>query len=257
MRKYLFLSCLLFSLANSPIFAITGDEIIDRVDQHENGYIDLKASIEMILSDRKGKQTIRLMDISSIESEKIGEKRKFIFRNPSDVNGTAILIDSKVIKDDSQWIYLPAFKRVKRISSKNKKSAFMGSQFSYEDLASQEKEKYKNEFVKESSIDNIPCLIVKRTPLLPNSGYDHILVYVDKTRHRFIKTEYFDKQGKMIKTLDISNYKLYRNRFLLASTYKVINHKTSKSTVMNWKNIILQNKLAKSDFSKNALIRSH
>lgn len=256
MIKLLTLPFLLFTLALSPAYALSGDDIISLVDQHENGYVDLKASIEMILTNRKGKKTVRTMDFSSIETDEIGEKRKFVFRKPSDVNGTAILINSQVIEDDKQWIFLPAFKRVKRISSKNKKSAFMGSQFSYEDLASQEKEKYKNVFLKESTVNNIPCYVVERTPILPNSGYHHIVVYVDKKRHRFIKTEYFDKKGKLIKTLTVNDYKLYKNRFLLASNFSVVNHQNSKSTIMKWKDIVLQNKLARSDFTKKSLLRS-
>ncbi|KAG1682728.1 hypothetical protein GQR58_010523 [Nymphon striatum] len=211
-------------LAISPAYAINGDDVISLVDQHENGYVDLKASIEMVLTDQRGKKTVRLMDFSSIEADKIGEKRKFVFQNPSDVKGTSILINSKVVKDDEQWIYLPAFKRIKRISSKNKKSAFMGSQFSYEDLASQEKEKYKNILIKEATVNNIPCYVVQRSPIHPNSGYHHIDVYVDKKRHRLVKTEYFDKQASAIidnsvgvwfdlNDPEISVYDTYNNSF--------------------------------------------
>lgn len=246
----------LFLLVAPYAFAITGDEVISLVDTHEDGYIDLTANVEIILKDGSGKHSIRYMKLFSIESEGIGEKRKFVFTKPGDIKGTAILIHSMVTTDDKQWIYLPAFKRVKRISAKNRKTAFVGSQFSYEDLASQEKEKYKNEFLREDSVNGIPCYVVKRTPSLPGSGYSYIIAYIDKKRHRYIKVDYYDYKKNHFKTMYLSDYQLYKNRFLLPSTYTINNHQTKETTVMKWDDIVLQTGLSQSDFTKNALKRT-
>ena len=54
---------------------------------------------------------------------------------------------------DDQWLYLPALKRVKRISSDNRSGAFVGSEFAYEDLSSQEIEKYTYKWIEEMIVD--------------------------------------------------------------------------------------------------------
>lgn len=248
--------CFLCIFLADTAYALTGDEVISLVDKHEDGYVDLSANIEMILTDTLGNSNVRKLRFYSIESENIGEKRKFVFRQPKDIRGTAILIHSMVVEEDKQWIYLPAFKRVKRVTSKNRQTPFIGSQFSYEDLASQEKEKYKNEFLYEKIVDGVPCYVVKRTPIFPASGYKHLFSYVDKQRARLIKTDYFDQQDKILKTLRIDGYNLYLGRFLIASIYTMKDHQANKTTVMKWTDIKLQSGLSPSDFKRSSLARA-
>ena len=72
---------------------------------------------------------------------------------PKDVKGTATLTFTHKVGPDDQWLYLPALKRVKRITSENRSGSFVGSEFAYEDLGSQELEKYsKRKYIKEE-----PC----------------------------------------------------------------------------------------------------
>lgn len=252
---YLLLFCLL-QIATAQAGTVSGDEVIAAVDQHEDGYTDLTANIEMSLMDGAEAVRVRYLDFYSIESAKIGEKRKFVFQKPRDVKGTVILIDSRVIEDDKQWIFLPAFKRIKRISSRNRKTAFVGSQFSYEDLASQEKEKYRNTLSGETKIGDIACYRVKRIPVYQDSGYAYLMAYVDKARSRYIRIEYFDHNDKRLKTMDISDYKLYQDHFLLASSYKMVDHSNNKTTIMLWNNIKLKNGYSQADFTSNALKRT-
>ena len=256
MKISVLLLCLCSITAVDAAASTNGDELISFVDKHEDGYVDLSANIKMILTDATGSENNRYMRFFSIESEKIGEKRKFVFRSPRDIKGTAILIHSEVVEEDKQWIYLPAFKRVKRVSSNNRKTAFVGSEFTYEDLASQEKEKYTNKFLYEKTVDGIACYVVRRTPVFPASGYQYMDSFIDKKRARYIKTDYYDKHSKLLKTLIISDYKWYKNRYLLASTYTMTNHQTHKKTVMKWSDIKLQSGFSMSDFARNALSRT-
>ncbi len=71
-----------------------------------------------------------------------GDKSLFVFDEPRDVQGTAFLIHAHREDADDQWLYLPALKRVKRISSANRSGSFMGSEFAYEDMTAQEVEKF-------------------------------------------------------------------------------------------------------------------
>ncbi len=73
------------------------------------------------------------------QTPELGDKAVIVFQSPRDIHGTALLTHSKVEPDDDdQWLYLPAVKQVKRISSSNRTGKFVSSEFSFEDLGSQE-----------------------------------------------------------------------------------------------------------------------
>ena len=116
--------------------------IAREADRRDSGFGDFTANMRMVLKNRHGQESIRLIRIKTLEVADDGDKSLSIFDNPKDVKGTAFLTHSHKTGDDDQWLYLPALKRVKRISSRNKSGSFMGSEFSYEDIASQEVEKY-------------------------------------------------------------------------------------------------------------------
>ncbi len=234
-----------------------GNQVVQAVDNHEAGYINLKSDVTMILEDKKGKTRKRFFKYTMLESEPLGDKRKFVFERPRDIKGTAVLIHSKVVEDDAQWIFLPAFKRVKRISSTNKSTPFMGSEFSYEDLSSQELEKYENHYVRHDACDDKECDVIERVPNFPHSLYSKLVVYVDKKDNRYRKIIYFDKKGKKIKTQTLSDYKLYSDRYLLPNKMVMVNHKNGKKTTMLWEDIKLKTNIVKRHFNVSALKRSH
>ena len=103
----------------------------------------------MILRNAQGEESIRKFNSKTLEVDGDGDKSIFIFEHPRDVEGTAVLTFTHKVGPDDQWLYLPALKRVKRISSDNKSGSFVGSEFAYEDLSSQEIEKYTYKWVED------------------------------------------------------------------------------------------------------------
>jgi hypothetical protein len=209
----------------------------------------------MILEDARGDKRQRHLDVYALELSPLGDKRKFVFNQPADIDGTAVLIHSNVVENDDQWIFLPAFKRVKRIASSNKSTPFVGSEFSYEDLASQEKEKYTNRYVESTTLDSMACDVVERIPGFPYSAYSRLLVYIDRKDHRYRKVEYFDQSGKHIKTQFLEDYRLYDGRYLLPNKTVMVNHETGKKTTMLWDDIRLKTAQTDNQFTTNALKR--
>ena len=96
----------------------------------------------MVLKNRHGDESERDLRIRILEVEGDGDKSLSIFDSPGDVKGTAFLTFTHKFADNDQWLYLPALKRVKRISSGNRSGSFMGSEFAYEDISSEETEKF-------------------------------------------------------------------------------------------------------------------
>jgi outer membrane lipoprotein-sorting protein len=148
-------------------------------------------------------------------------------------------------------------KRVKRISSRNKSGSFMGSEFAYEDIASQEVEKYTYKWVRDEVYDGQECFVVDRYPVdRKNSGYTRLETWIDKQEYRPLKVEYYDRKNLHLKTLTIGDYKKYLNRYWRAGTMKMVNHQNGKSTDLVWSNYTFRTGLTENDFSKNSLKRA-
>ena len=123
------------------VFAMTNQEVANKNDKVMSGFKDSKSDMIMTLINANGQKRTRKMSMIILEKDG-GDKSLMTFVSPKDVKGTKFLSYSHINKDDDQWLYLPALKRVKRIASKNKSGSFMGSEFSYEDLSSFDADKY-------------------------------------------------------------------------------------------------------------------
>ncbi len=115
-----------------------GLEIAIAADDYDKGFIDFTANMLMILRNKNGDTSTRVIRIKTLEVEGDGDKNLSIFDQPADVKGTALLTYSHGLEPDDQWLYLPALKKVKHINSRNKSGPFMGSTFAFEDLGSQD-----------------------------------------------------------------------------------------------------------------------
>ena len=105
----------------------------------------------------------------------VGDLGIIVFSKPRDIRGTALLTHANVEpSDDDQWLYLPAVKRVKRISSSNRTGKFVSSEFSYEDLGSQEVEDYTYKWLRDEPCPtdaSLTCHVTESYPKNPKSGY--------------------------------------------------------------------------------------
>ena len=99
-----------------------GFEIAARSDRTDLGFGDSKVELTMTLRNAAGQESSRSLRITTLEKpdESVGDKSLVVFDTPRDIEGTALLSHAKILDPDDQWLYLPALKRVKRLSSANK-----------------------------------------------------------------------------------------------------------------------------------------
>lgn len=243
----------------APVYAETPEErglaIAQEADRRDQGFQDSTATMQMILKNRKGDTSTRDMRSRTLEVQGDGDKSISIFDKPADVKGTAFLTWSHALTPDQQWIYLPALKRVKRISSKNKSGPFMGSEFAYEDIASQEIDKYTYKYLKDESINGRDSFVVERVPAYKHSGYARQITWIDKERYIPLKTDFYDRKNTLLKTLEVSGYKQYLDKHWRAGTMQMNNHQTGKSTTLTFKDYQFKTGLSDKDFKKNVLKR--
>lgn len=232
-----------------------GLEIAKDVEARNLGWGDTESLARMVLRNKAGKESLRQMRIKSLEVQTDGDKGIVIFDEPKDIRGTALLTHSHKVGDDDQWLYLPAVKRVKRIASRNKSGPFMGSEFSYEDLSSQEIEKYTYNLLREDELNGEKIYVLERFPVDKNSGYTKQVVYLDQAELRIRKVEYYDRKKSHLKTLEMSDYRLYLDKYWRPHVLDMVNHQTGKSTTLSWEKIDFRTGAKASDFTEAALRR--
>jgi len=230
-----------------------GLQIAKAAEQADLGFKSSTTNLEMVLKNKNGQVSERELTIKTLELTADGDKSLIIFNSPKDVKGTSTLTYTHKLVPDDQWLFLPSIKRVKRISSSNKSGPFVGSEFAYEDLSSQEIEKYNYQFLEE----NGNLLIVEQYPLDPKSGYTkRVVSYNQDSGYRIETIKFYDRKGALLKTLIYSDYKLYEHKFWRASTLSMTNHQSNKETILKFYDYDFSVELSDEDFTQNALKRS-
>jgi outer membrane lipoprotein-sorting protein len=258
MKKQLFL-VLLLSLPSLNLFASLaeqkGMDIALEADRRDEGFGDFTADLKMLLIDQKGNETLRSITRKTLEVEGDGNKSLDIFHLPKDVRGTAVLTYSHGLEPDDQWIYLPALKRTKRISSVNKSGPFMGSEFAYEDIASQEVEKFTYHYLRDEALEGHDCFVRENRPRYEYSGYTRQIEWMDKEIYQPRKVVYYDRKNELYKTLVFRDYKQYLGKYWRPGEMIMDNHQTGKRTIIKWDNYRFRVGLSDRDFSRPALKR--
>ncbi len=258
--SFTFILAIIFLYAADHSLAETPEEkglaIAVEADRRDTGYSNSTADMLMVLKNRHGQESRREIRFRNLEVADDGDKSLTIFDTPRDVKGTAFLNYTHKKGDDDQWLYLPALKRVKRISSRNKSGSFMGSEFSYEDITSQEIEKYTYKWIREEIYEGNDCFVSERYPVdKKNSGYSRQVAWIDKEEYRTWKVEYYDRKNMHLKTLTMSDFEQYKSKFWRALELYMVNHQTGKSTLLQFSNYKFNVGLTDADFNKNSLKR--
>lgn len=257
-KNILLISTLLLTpvVANAETAEEKGLAIAVEADKRDTGFEDFTANMVMELRNKQGDVSTRTIRLKTLEVAGDGDKSMSIFDKPADVKGTAFLTFSHAIKPDEQWLYLPALKRVKRINSKNKSGPFMGSEFAYEDLASQEIEKYTYKYLRDEQLNGVDYFVMERYPAYEHSGYTRQVAWVNKDKYVAEKIEFYDRKNDLLKTLVNTGYQQYLEQYWRPNEMLMENHQTGKSTLLTWQDYKFKNGLEDKDFSRNSLKRA-
>jgi len=244
------------SIAAIPA-AERGKAIAAEAQRRDEGFGDTVAELRMELKNAAGRVRTRQLTwkILEIKDPAEGDRSLTIFKQPRDIAGTAFLSWTHLDRADDQWLYLPSLKRVKRIASSNMSSAFVGSEFAYEDLLSDEVEKFEQTWIRDESCGDLNCFVVERRPRYKNSGYSKRIVWSDQAEFRPMKIEYYDRKERLLKTLELSDYRLHLDRFWRAHVMQMENHQTGKITVLTFSDFRFQTGLTPRDLDPAALRR--
>jgi hypothetical protein len=240
MKRFTKLALSFVFLCQGAVFAQSAEQkglkIAQDMEKANIGYLGESSQMRMVLIDAYGAKTTRLMEGLVKEVEGDGDKSLSVFLNPQDVKGTLMLTWSHKEADDDQWLFLPSVRRVKRINSSNQSSSFMGSEFSYEDLGSQELEKYDFKLIRDDKVEKEAVWVLERVPK-KKSGYSKMTMYVSKKMMNPVKVDYYDRKGELLKTGIFSEFKAYKvgkKTLYRASSIHMKNVQTKKESLITW-----------------------
>lgn len=260
-RAFRYLIAVFFLPFSFSVLAQTPQErglaIAEAQKARVSNWQDAQSELKMVLRTASGNTTVREIRVKSLEVKDDGDKNLMVFEEPKDVQGTAFLSYSHITGPDDQWIYLPALKRVKRIASRTKSGSFMGSEFSYEDLASFEVAKYDFNYLRDEVCGEHNCHVLEAYPKDDYSGYSKLVFWTEDQDYRIQKVYFYDKKSALLKIMEVKGYQLVDDKHWRPTHSVMSNQQTGNVTELYWQNIRLNTGLTDSDFSQNNLKRSN
>jgi outer membrane lipoprotein-sorting protein len=234
-----------------------GLAIAQEIDRRDLGFGDSKTEMEMILTNRTGESSTRKLRLETLEvpDSEAGDKSLTIFDHPRDIKGTAFLSFTKILEPDDQWLYLPALKRVKRISSANKSGPFVGSEFAYEDLTSFEVAKYSYTWLRDEPCGEMECSVIERVPQYERSGYSKQIAWVDTAEYRIVKVDFYDRKDSLLKTLNSTEWQKYLDQYWRPHRMHMVNHQTGKETILTFQPYQFREGVNEANFNQSRLAR--
>ncbi|MBN2811280.1 outer membrane lipoprotein-sorting protein [Treponema zuelzerae] len=232
----------------------TADEIMTDVFNRPQPE-SITSELSMVLTDSRGRErTRRLKQISATYS---GVDKKIMeFAEPADVRGTSFMNWSygDGSRSDDQWIYLPALKRVRRISSDGKGDSFMGSDFSYDDLAERHPQKDSHAIIGTENIDGESCWIIESVSRDSGESYSKTISWISKQRLMGLKREYYDTSGKLLKVLTVKETREVAGYLMITHT-EMRNVQKNHRTEMKFGSITADSAIPEDSFTERTLAR--
>ena len=182
------------------------DEIMTAARDRNDGK-SFMSQVSLILHDKNGNTRVR--EFTYLQKDYAdSDKFTMFFTTPNDVRDVAFHIENphEVLgKEDSQWMYLPVSRQTRRISTSDKRGAFMGSEYSYADLDKIRVKDYRQTLVGEEQVLGRDCYVIEREPASPEvltkTGYNKLKVWIDKQNNLVMRQDFFDVKGVLVKQM--------------------------------------------------------
>jgi len=251
--KSILTTIILFSgLANAQ--DLTGLDVIKNVYNRPTGN-DMAGNLIMTIENSRGNQRVREIK-QFVKSVKNGEKKIMFFLSPADVKNTSFMTwsyDEKG-KSDDQWIYLPALKKVKRISSDSKGDYFMGSDFTYDDLGDRHPMDDTHTILREEVVNGEETIVIESVPKDEEYMYSRTVTWVVKDSWIGLKKEFYDEDDELLKILTVEGQKSFGNVIILTKV-KMDNVQRNQFTIMEFSDVQIDKGIPNNKFTERMMKR--
>jgi outer membrane lipoprotein-sorting protein len=250
---------LLFLFGLLPMLVLAQDnlsalDIIQKVYDRSTGD-DQEGTLTMTLINSRGDQRVREIKqfIKDFDKE---EKKIMFFISPADVRNTSFMNWSydEAGKDDDQWIYLPALKKVKRISSDSKSDYFMGSDFTYDDLGDRHPSEDLHKILGEENVNGEACYIVESLPRDEDYMYSRTVSWIIKDKWIGLKKEFYDEDDELLKVLSVKKYEKINDYWIILHS-EMHNEQKDHTTKMELANLTIDSGISANQFTDRMMKR--
>ena len=244
--KIFILTIFVLLLSTSTVFAITVDEIMDKMEETAPDFTSQKSTSQMILIDKDGKEEIRdMVMFSQKEDDQTSTLIRFL--SPKSVKGVTLL---NIDDGEKIYLYMPAYGKPRRIAGSSKSDEFMGTGLSYEDMSMDYEDKdYEKKLLEETDSE----YVVEVIPSGEDLSYEKIILHIDKEKFYAKKVEFYKTVDELTKTLTINKIKIDDNGKVTPMEIEFTDIEEENKTKITIKEIEYDIELSSSFFSIRTL----
>lgn len=220
MKRYISLLTTLFVLSASVFGGISvlsgpidaagaGSELMKAVTEsqrHSSSALELR----MVMTSPNGEQRVRTLQTLALEQQGV-TKTMTVFLSPAAVKNTRMLTVEQPNGPADQWMFLPSLGKVKRVSASERSGSFMGSEFSYADMAAltSDDQQASHALIGYEIIDGTELAVVESIPL-EKGDYGKTVSWIDPSRHAVVQVEFYGQDRiTKLKTLTCNAFKTF------------------------------------------------
>lgn len=213
---------------------------------------DGRSDARMMIVDAQGRKQMRQFTILRRDVADNGDQQMMVFfERPADVKDTVFRVEKHVdlAVEDDRWLYLPALDLVKRISSGDKRTSFVGSHFFYEDVSGRAIS--EDNFVLQEDTDT--AYILKATPKAPDSvEFAYYVVTIDKKTNLPVLIDFFKSNNDNYRRVEAVKIEEIQG-FPTVVRSKVSDLESGAYTLMEFRNISFDIGLGDEVFTERSL----
>jgi len=254
LRFLLFVLLPIVALFSSPVHAMSGRQVYEKVHEVRSRALDRKTEATMVLFDKGGGKRMRTLTEYSKKADPEAYKVLVIFKSPPDLKNVGFLIHAHTFADRDLWAYFPEYRRVRRIPTNSQDDSFFGSDFSYDDFGGPPNlDDYSFRILREEVLDNQTCYVIEVTPKIRRK-YTHYIAWVAKDLWIHLKIDYY-QDNAIYRTGEFRDIKIIDG---IPTPFKLHmeNKKTDHRTELTIENIQYHTQYSDDLFSQRSLERA-
>ena len=203
--------------------------------RHAIGEEEITAS--MFLQKGKAKAIVRQLKWLTSNTDDENDSILVVFSAPADIKGTTLLtVGGAKDEDDAQWMYLPAYKKTRRLGSGELGDRFVGSDYTYEDLRTRRVDDYAYELLKTAEKGGEKLYVIESTPtapkLLAETAYGKSQFWMHAEHLYVVKIRLYDKRKRPFKEITAKGWKKLTDTAWRPSEVSVVDKRRKHRTVL-------------------------
>lgn len=191
----------------------------------------------MVLQEKGGEQQTRTLETFALQDDTNGDRMKIRFLTPADIKDTTLLsTEDPKSKNTEQWLYLPAFRKTRRVGQAELGDRFVGSDIYFEDLQRRHVEEYAYKILRSEKLGEFDCWVIESTPSAPKvvkeSPYGKSHLWMRKDNLLVIRVRHFDRKMKPLKEIELEDVRKVRGDAWRPDKTTIVDVKRKHRTVL-------------------------